>query len=84
MIKTLSYDKDGQEVTIDLGPKVQSYLSKFNVARDNIDSVVGHDELVIVWAFPKEKWAEMIDTAMSMGIMDSYNHLDKHVVIKNM
>lgn len=84
MVKELTFTENGQTRTIPFGDRTLKYLEKHGVAMTDVDSVVGHDELIIVWPFPKEKWAEMIDSAKEMGILDSYNHLDRHVVVKNM
>ena len=83
MVKGLTFDDNGQTKTIPFGSKALGYLERNNVAMDDLDSVVGHDELLIVWPATKEKYAELIDDAIKTGILDSYSHLDKHVIIKN-
>lgn len=84
MVKEITFTENGQSKSIQIKDKALKFLENLSVSMDNVDSVFGHDELIIVWANTSDQWAQMIDDAMKAGIMDSYNHHDRHVVIKNM
>ena len=83
MVKELTFDENGTTKTIKVGPKALSFMERHSVAMDDLDSVAGHDELLIIWPAASNQYSEMVDDAIKTGIMDSYSHLDKHVVIRN-
>lgn len=80
MIDELTFDENGQTKTIKIGKKALKLLEKHSIPLSDVDLVVGHDELLMVWP---PQYAAMIDDATHMGILRSYNHLDKHVIINN-
>lgn len=62
---------------------VNNLIKEFHIGKDDIDEVVGHDDLIILYAPTRADYEGLVEKSTKLGIIDSHEVTEHKVIVRS-